>query len=339
MTKRKVALLTGSYTPDICGVGDYTKQIYENIECLEKNFLIELIVAKDWSIKGLFRLIKQIKNNYEIVHMQYPTEGYGYSLYPIILLAFLKSTKRIITLHEYSQRTLKAKLATNIFFYFTDFIIFTTDYEREVVIEKFKFVKSKSKVINIGSNIESPVEKINWKNRDFDVAYFGHIRPQKGIEEFKLICKELLLINSKVKLSLVGQLQIRFEDYYKKNVKDSSYISILNQRDEIVSKILQNTKILLLPFPDGISMRRGSFLAGIENDCVIVSFNGKYSDSLSTLAILFNPNTSFKIIAEEINKLLFENEFKKDLKMSIDSFKNKIKWSTIAQAHLEIYEA
>lgn len=338
MTKSKVALLTGSYTPDICGVGDYTKQIYENIECLEKNVLIELIVAKDWSIRGLFRLIKQIKNNYEIVHMQYPTEGYGYSLYPIILFAFLKSTKRIITLHEYSQRTLKARLATNIFFYFTDFIIFTTDYEREVVIEKFKFVKSKSKVINIGSNIGSPVEKIIWKNREFDVAYFGHIRPQKGIEEFKLICKELLLINSKVKLSLVGQLQIRFEDYYKKNVEDSSYISILNQGDEIVSKILQNTKILLLPFPDGISMRRGSFLAGIENDCVIVSFNGKYSDSLSTLAILFNPNTSFKIIAEEINKVLFENEFKKDLKMSIDSFKNKIKWSTIAQAHLEIYE-
>lgn len=338
MSNLRVVILTGSYSPDICGVGDYTRQLFNNINHTDKNVKFELIVARDWSLRGFLKLFSTIKKNFDVVHIQYPTDGYGYSILPMLLLLMLKGKKRIVTLHEYSQRTQKARFATNLLFYFSDFIIFTTPYEREVVIKKFEFVRLNSTVINIASNITSPVEKIDWKDRKFDIAYFGHIRPQKGIEEFNSICNELFLINSNISISLIGQLQIRFEEYYKSLFNNSRCISILNLDDENVSRILQNTRILLLPFPDGISMRRGSFLAGLENDCVVVSYSGNFDDGLSSMAVLFNPSTSFKIIAKEINNLLVDNDLRKDLFENTESFKNNLKWSTIVQSHLNIYE-
>lgn len=70
--------------------------------------------------------------NTESIFLQYPTQGYGWSLLPQIICIYYSiftNKKFVVILHEFSQRSLKAKLAT-LFLFFANEIIFTTDFER-----------------------------------------------------------------------------------------------------------------------------------------------------------------------------------------------------------------
>ncbi len=91
--KHKVLLVTGSFPPNICGVGDYTFKLIDNFK---KNDSIDahLFYQKNWSLSFIFNYLKLIRSSSaQIVHFQYPTEGYGYSLLPLFLIFFLRRQK------------------------------------------------------------------------------------------------------------------------------------------------------------------------------------------------------------------------------------------------------
>lgn len=332
-------LLTGSYPPDICGVGDYTHLLNQKLAHLPiDSEPLKLLVVKDWSIIGFLKTLKKLFNRCNIIHIQYPTEGYGFSIFPMLLFALIYANKRIVTLHEFSQRTLKAKVATSLFFFFSDHLIFTTDFEREYVIKLFPFVRQKSSVINIASNIPSSIHQKPWGERKYDVVYFGHFRPNKGLEDFLQICLNLKKMNRNFKIALIGQLQDRFSEYFNLLALDSNFEIHVNKDDITVSNLLQDSKVLLLPFPDGLTMRRGSFLAGVENDCCVVSFYGNSNDQLEELAYLFPKNFTSKEIADNLFQLLKESKNNLLLSEKYINFKKSINWDSIAQSHLKIYE-
>lgn len=342
-SNNKILLITGSYSPDICGVGDYTGKLYKGLEVSKFSDIIDLLVWRKWTLFELWKQLKKIKKKYTTIHLQYPTEGYGYSFYPFFLFFLLKSKKRIVTLHEYSQRTKKARWATSLFFYCTEHIIFTTEQERNNVIKRFKFIQNKSSVINISSNIASPQTKIDWENRKFDIAYFGHIRPHKGIEDF---IKMAVISNNKfspvsTRFIIVGQVQERFKEYAAtlfSNLNKHDIESFFNNNDEVVSQLLQDSKLLYLPFPDGISMRRGSFLAGIENDCLIVSNKGEFDQGLDKYAFLFDENNADDDRFNVIKNLLTEENLRKKMLNNVHSFRKEISWGIIVDRHIELYE-
>lgn len=332
-------LITGSYPPDICGVGDYTHLLNQNSShSILSSGPLDLLVIKDWSLFSFVKTLKKLFNKCNLVHIQYPTEGYGFSIFPMLLFVFINANKRIVTIHEFSQRTFKAKLATSLFFFFSDYLIFTTDFEREFVIKLFPFVKKKSSVINIASNIPPSINNIPWSNRKFDIAYFGHFRPNKGLEEFKKICDVLKSINKDINIAVIGQLQGRFSEYFDSLALDSTYSIYLNRDDISVSNLLQDSRILLLPFPDGLSMRRGSFLAGVENDCYVVSFEGNTKDNLEELACLLPKNLTSKEIAYKIFQILKEGKHQVISGEKYMDFKKKINWESIVLSHWKIYE-
>ncbi len=339
--ENKIVLITGSYTPDICGVGDYTEKLFNNLQKSNSSNIIDLLVWRDWSFFAFWKQYKIIKKTYTTVHLQYPTEGYGYSLLPFLLFYLLKSKRRIVTLHEYSQRTKKARWATMLFFYCSDYIIFTTEQERDLVIKKFKFIKNKSSVINIASNIASPIKKIDWHDRKNDIAYFGHIRPNKGIEDFIKLAKTAKANSSSLKFIVVGQVQQRFKDYANNlfSIEENNIDFFLNHVDTSVSELLQDSKLLYLPFPDGISMRRGSFLAGVENNCLIVSNKGKFDFGLNEYALLLGVESTDNERFDVVLGLLSKEQKRKALLDNIQNFRKQITWDGIISKHFELYES
>ncbi len=56
----KVALITGSLPPDPCGVGDYTYKLYKALS--DKGIDVEILCRKNWRIKEVFKLYKELKN-------------------------------------------------------------------------------------------------------------------------------------------------------------------------------------------------------------------------------------------------------------------------------------
>jgi len=118
----RVMLITGSYPPMKCGVGEYTKKLAEALAALpevsvsvltdirareyshESNVEVMPLI-KAWRIREVFQFLSLLRRwKPDIVHIQYPTQGYYENrLLPwlIPLAAFLLLKKVVQTWHEF----------------------------------------------------------------------------------------------------------------------------------------------------------------------------------------------------------------------------------------------
>ena len=298
-------IITGTYPPRKCGVGDYCQNLLSTPQAKDW----KLYTDDNWNISTLFQKIKEIKkSNSTVINIQYPTVGYGKSILPHILTIYLTKIhkkKVVITLHEYSQLGWKGKLATSLFLKFGTHIVFTTEFERQYAIKKHPRLKNNSSIIKIYSNILTKKEQPSFEERSYDMGYFGYIRPEKGLEDYIETAKNIQKTNPDFKAYIMGQTQDEFSFYHKPlldSLFDSNITLLLNQSNQEVSAILSQTKIAYLPYPDGLTERRGSFLASLLHHCIIVTTKGNFTTEaqLSTFNFV-NKEEAHSKITEIIN--------------------------------------
>jgi glycosyltransferase involved in cell wall biosynthesis len=275
----QILIITGTYPPEQCGVGDYTYNMMQTNEASEW----KLFYAKDWSLKTFFRKIKKINQHPGVwVNIQYPSVGFGDSILPHLLcfyFFFFRRKKIAVTIHEYTQYGWKGKAAMRMIFLFATKLIFTTSFERDAAIKTFSAVAKKSKVIKIFSNIKSADIIPEIADRTYDVGYFGYISPMKGIEAFLKVAIELKATRPDLKIFIMGKIQAVYEIYSAQimgQAQSAGIALIINQEEQVVANTLAQTKTVFLPFPDGISERRGSFLAAVKNGCLVVTTEGAF---------------------------------------------------------------
>lgn len=328
----KILFITGSLPPEICGVGDYTAKL---IEALRKHpsLHVNTFHKKDWALKNLWRYLREIKStNSDLYHFQYPTEGYKYSFLPLLLVLFLKKAKVVTTVHELSSRNLSAYIYTQVLIFFSGKVIVTNQVE-ERHAAKFVF-KKKITVIPIGSNIcESRYSNRPFSERSIDLANFGHIRPMKGIEDFIGVKKSL---GNEVNGAIIGQTLIRYDQYFNglvDAVGSSEIEFILNKDEKDLADTLADVKIMYLPFSDGVSNRRGSLLAALQNGCIIVTTHSQhkeFNDFFDRFCFLVKSPTEAKAI---INALLSGALQPKDSR----PFKGMFSWDSVIKLHVNLY--
>jgi glycosyltransferase involved in cell wall biosynthesis len=153
-------------------------------------------------------------------------------------------------------------------FYFSHLIIFTTRFERDFAASECPWIAGKTAIIPIGSNI--PVAQGEYQ-RSVDVCYFGNIAPGKGIESFLSVCSRL---PKGTTISLIGGTSPSLQEYWEDIVARCRTLGVsirLNEKPQVIASLLSSARIALLPFPDGISMRRGSALAAMANGALVVT--------------------------------------------------------------------
>lgn len=319
-----VLLVTGSYPPSVCGVGDYTKLLHDYLIRSKISLTVFNIGESTWT--ELLLLV--YKSNFDIVHFQYPTIGYGKSIMPQIF-CFLYWGKIVFTIHEYSERHILRRLSMLIFKLRPGLkFIFTNQFEKKAF-----GIKGFNKIIPIGSNI--PTSKEITGVRSNSVVSFGLIRPDKGIEKYISLVNKLN--TNKIKFYLVGMVDDRFSDYYlsiSKLAKESNIKIILNLSSNEVSKLLSEVKYAYLPFPDGASDRRGSMLAAMANGCIVISQRGKYTDdSLGKSVYLSDDLNEIENFITNPNK-----DVEDDLLDNSRDYLVSRDWKNVAQLHLDFYE-
>lgn len=305
----KVVMVTGSYPPDVCGIGDYTFNLMNTQVGREW----DLYMPDNWSIKSLFRHIKAL-NRFKAsnIVLQYPTLGYGWSIVPHLLCIYYSLFRRenlTVVLHENSQQTLKHRIVLSLILAFANQVIFTSEFERIYAIKHYSRLKNRSSVVKILSNIESDYPIRNSAERKIDLINFGHIRPGKGIEAFLDVACVIKSKHPELNIMLIGQVPKGFEAYYEgiKSICLENEIQIsLNLSNMEVAKQLNNAKIAYLPFPDGVSERRGSFLAALKNGAVVISSNGEFITKAIKENILLID--SQKDVVNEIKHILKDKE-------------------------------
>ena len=337
---KKILIITGTYPPERCGAGDYVYNLFQTEEAKDW----DLFYSKDWSLGTFSSKVKEIKKmKPNIINIQYPTMGYGLSVLPHLLCLYfrcLTRTKVTVTIHENSQLGWKAKAASIIYMIFANKLIFTNKYELDYS-KRFNplFLRGKSTVIKIFSNIKAAETLPSIENRKYDLGYFGYIRLKKGLEDFVEVARALKKEKPDLKIYIMGQIQPEYKEYYDSlfgNQEQNNIELILNKDAEEVSTILADTKLMYLPFPDGVSERRGSFLAAIKNLCLILTTKGIFTTQAHEKMCFFANKEDAKVQVENILAYTTE-ELQVKQKQVMDFIQNEIpqSWSEVAKSYNE----
>lgn len=267
-------MVTGAYPPDICGVGDYTGRL---MAAAPSSW--QLLVERDWSLRAAPGILRRLlRRRPSTIVIQYPTQGYGWSLVPHLLVVIGSVTRRyrtILALHEFTSLSGKARIALAIVSHFAAHIVFTTEVERDRARATRLFAsRVPTSIIGILSNIPWSAAPPAFGDRGIDIAYFGHIRPNKGLEDFLDVMAGVRRADAAVRIAIIGEIPkgyAAFGDMVAARCAAIGGTLILGLDDQAAGRMLADIRILYLPFRDGISARRGSALAGLGNGAIVAS--------------------------------------------------------------------
>lgn len=323
-------VMTGSLPPDVCGVGDYSEALVRSLQA--GGSIAKTYYAKDWSFTSLFRHVSRLRK-YEagVLNIQYPTQGFGWSMVPVLLSLLIKPRRSVITLHEFSRRSPKAKCASYLFFLFSDWFIFTTPNERDFCCRIAPWIRGRSSVIPLASNIPLKSGEI----RDIDIAYFGHIRPDKGLEEFIAVI-DSIRHKSIFNVNVIGQTVPGFEEYSERVIAELKSVGanvILNQPNERAAELLSRTKVALLPFPDGVTLRRGTALASMGNGALLITRAAAENSEFDKVCIALPAKNKIGPVLLQV--LDHYGDFE-TVRSAGQDFARSFSWSAIALSYIDV---
>ena len=269
----KVAMVSGSCPPDTCGIGDYTATLVRELQA--RGVEVEIITGDQWSASGSISLKKQIQSaRADIVHLQYPTLGYGMGLAPQALSLLMPL---VVTIHEVSQAQVLRRLSLYPFS-MRSRIIFTTHFERAYATRFAPWVSKRASVIPICSQI--PSAPLSQEARTTDIVYFGLFRTNKGIEHVMRLAELVKGEGLPYVVRMVGAMDAHLPNYYnnlRSLAKRLPVVWVVGQDVEQVAAVLGRCQIGYMPFPDGASERRTSLLALLANGVAVVTTRGPHT--------------------------------------------------------------
>lgn len=208
----KILLVTGSFPPGKCGIGDYSYrlakvlaaqpdmhvgvltsasfgdgQMYEGIEMFP--------VVHGWRMREIQKFVKLIRSwSPDIVHVQYPTQGYAGGLLSwfLPLVAFVLGKKVVQTWHEFYRNFrialpffIKAVVPGRL-------VVVRPEYKQglhplfrlALSKRKFLYIRSASSIprIHLGSREKNELRARYLNGQKRLIVFFGFVYPNKGVE-------------------------------------------------------------------------------------------------------------------------------------------------------------
>jgi glycosyltransferase involved in cell wall biosynthesis len=329
----RLALVTGFCVPGECGVGDYTVCLHKHLE--SSGVEAHIINSREWDLLGGLKAGRNFqRDSFDLVHIQYPTAGFGARLGPQAL-----SLRRtcIVTIHEASQRHILRKLALLPFVIRSRYIIFTSRIERQFSLRWMPWISDRSSVIPVGSNI--PMGKKVHSRRLDEIVYFGLIVPRRGVEQVLELGRLIGKTRVGLRVRIVGRVSSKHVDYVKRLREESSQLPIdwsLDLSEEQVAMKLAQTSITYLPYPDGASERRTTLRAALLNGTAVVTTRDIHTQPSLEGIVKFAPTPS-----EALSAVLYLLNHRDEMStMSSAAMKHaqQYDWPHIAECHLHLYQ-
>jgi glycosyltransferase involved in cell wall biosynthesis len=337
----RVAVVSGSWPPAICGVGDYAANLVDSLR--EAGIDAQPVEASDWSWgnrRDIARAIERLRP--DAIHVQYPTRGFGASRIPAWLV-WKWRRRAFVTLHEYSAQVgppLAGIVPRGLPHYWpfslAGALVFTNDLERERYLRIAPWARARTYLIGIASNIP----RGRAAPRRNVVTYFGQIAPQKGIEEFVATAAALRRARSALEAEIVGGVPAAAGAYaaaLRPSFEAHDIRLVLNAPAQDVADRLASSSFVLLPFPDGASEKRGSLLAALDNGALVLTRHKATTAPwirACTIAVRDARDAVRKLLELEANPERVER-----LRERASSSAPRLEWRSIASAHAAMYAA
>jgi len=260
---------------------------------IKENSLAEYVLMPDWknSLTNIMRFFSVIRN-YSItsIHMEYPGNVYGKTFLATFLPFYIRikncfSKNKImfcVRLHEFSQARFLRKLAIIPIILFADKIYIPAEHDRELA-QRIGGKKVLSTVIGTNINVAVDLQKDNVNDVPV-ISYFGAVYHGKGIEKtLELWVKIKKLLGDKpVIFKIIGDVGTEdtnhFQEYHKyvlKKINESGIQDCINITgylpDDKVSGELYQSDAATMLYEDGLTLRRGSFIAYLTHGVPIIT--------------------------------------------------------------------
>jgi glycosyltransferase involved in cell wall biosynthesis len=330
----RVAFIVGDNHTPYCGVKNYARSLAQALA--QRDIEAHVLTPEDWGSRSVMRFTRQIgKGDYDIVHLQYPSIGYRGSLFPHLLGLMKLADASVVTLHEYSALPRLQKISTQLFRGAARTLIFCSHYERSLYDRHLLTVGAPQVVIPIGSNVPAATTS---GSRDATVVYFGQIRPNKGIEQYLSLAKQSIESKRQFAFHIIGSAPGVHQSYMsdlRRNAPQAVKWSIDLEFTK-VSEVLAGSFAAYLPFPDGVSERRGSMLAALTNGLPVLSTIGAATPP-EMLPVLLPTRSSGEALSL-LDQLSKDPERCSEICVASRIHAARYAWSSIAAQHVLAYQ-
>lgn len=296
-------------------IGNVHKLSYFNLGVFRKKYLNFFgLFNRIYNIlKSTFHLINYIKKNeIDLVYTNTSVIWSG------ILASYISNRKSVVHIHEIPYGNNLYNIVSGFFFkYFVDSIIVVSKKVRDHWVKYCDL--NKIKIIYNYSEFENEYsQKIDKKKSEYIISNISRIVPQKGIEYFIEISKELLKLDNRFKFNIIGDTLTNSENYLKKLKKIIKNSDLENKfffkgfKRNIKAQILESDLILQTPIKpdslptviiDSLTLYR-PVVSTDTGGCSEILNNGKNG----ILIILNDPKSSAKIIYEYSSNLKLQNQ-------------------------------
>ncbi|MBC7251384.1 MAG: glycosyltransferase family 4 protein [Anaerolineae bacterium] len=328
-------------------------------------------VIEQWNWRcwgAILRLVRELAP--DVVNIQYQTAAYGMhpaiNLLPRRLRWESQRPRLVITYHDLREPYLFPK-AGPLRRWITyeparqcDAVI-VTDPEDASRITQHALRITRLARIPIGSNIAPTpprdYDRDAWRARwgvgpsDLLLAYFGFLNASKGGETLIRALGKVVAHGMPVNLLMIGG-QVGSSDptnvAYLNKVKALITELKLDERvhwtgytpAEEVSANLLAADICVLPYRDGASFRRGSFMAALAHGCAIISTKprGPVPELRDGENIILVPPDEPTALARAITRLAQNTELRQQLGKGAADLAQHFTWENIATQTLSLYE-
>lgn len=300
----KILLISGSFPLTRCGVGDYSallalalaKQVNVEVGVLTTNApnLVEthdevdlLPLVEDWGWKCIQNIKNIIKDwQPDIIHIQYPTRGYGSSIFPYWLPLTLR-TLRIPIVQTWHEPLIPRRALLRYFLaaLLPDHLVVVEPGYKSMLPGWFNWIIRRKKFYTIPVASSIPRVILTENERDaikgqFDsigknlIVHFGNPKPSKGIETIFNMADPTL-----DRIVIIGQIDA--VDLYHQCIAE-----LLNSErwrgksfatgflaPELVGRLLAAADAAVYPFKEGLSQRNTSFLAAKNQGTFTLTFS------------------------------------------------------------------
>ncbi|HIP97577.1 MAG TPA: glycosyltransferase family 1 protein [Anaerolineae bacterium] len=319
-----------------------------------------------WAI--ILKLLRELKP--DVVNIQYQTAAYGMhpaiNLLPRRLRRESRRPRVVVTYHDLREPYLFPKAGplrrwiTREPARQSDAVI-VTNHEDEWRMANGEWRIANLARIPIGSNIApmppADYDRDAWRARwgagpgDLLLAYFGFLNESKGGETLIRALAEVVAHGMPASLLMIGG-QVGSSDptnvAYLRQIEALIAELSLDERvmwtgytpaDEVSANLLA-ADVCVLPYRDGVSFRRGSFMAALAHGCAIVSTEPRVPvpELRDEENILLIPPDDPAALARAITRLAENADLRRRLGAGAANLAQHFTWEKIAAQTLALYE-
>lgn len=376
-----IALVSGSAGDTRCGVGDYTYELAQHLALDAEVHLyfdehhgpaeppfgqlstLHLHPVKGFSVFSLNKLARELrKAGYDIVHVQYPSKGYGTSVGPGFLpqnLAGMQSRSRVVlTLHEWTTSHPLRKMVMDQMLPSADALIVTSEAELKPLVGKLpnklvvampvgNVLRSREELEAVwleaeGRKVPSPTTSHGPDGRlDLSLFHYGLPARGKGVGRLLSALKLVREAGTPARLYLGGE----FPPGEKRTEQLLNQITELDLSEAVerlghiprerLEEIAQQHLLAVFPFDEGYSSKRSSVAAISHLDLPVVVGGGSKEEH-PYYAPKENTAEALAVLIRE----LLGGRLAREWTAQVDrqrQYAERFSFGKLAQGHLELY--